>query len=673
MAEPIKWGKGRKERLLDWLTVELNQALSDRKALESKWMKWLTDYRAPADQPTKHFPYEGASNIVLPVIATDVDILYSNELTTIHEPQNLWTLSAKNERWVKAAKPVQDFLQFLDHSILKMYQVNKRVFLEKTKLGTGIYKHGWHFEKRRINTYDAQGERVRVARIKSVPFVDHVRCFDFIMPSYAYHVQPDMQGGAPWVAERRRIATDVLLAMAETTDPALPNISKADLDRIMAYECAGQSEYDQKIRSLDYEKRGNLQAASTFETSSDLSVPTVGSTGGTAYPREVEFFEIHARYATEGDTFDDIVVWFHLPTRTAFRAIYLQYDHGHRPYEVCRYFPGEGFWGIGVCEQKEIFQKSQSDLWNYQTDNVLLANATMMAVTEDSGIVPGESIWPGKMFRLQVDDVRKGIMPMKMSDINQTLPQLHEMIRTYGERRVGVSDLQMGDLSSLPGRTPATSLLAAQGEGKKRPDLTLKDMRYEGLSPVGLRVLQLCQQYMRRPDLNGGHLMELAMDSLGEPEGSEFAQKLMVPTENAELGLGVLLTATSAVANKEVEKQNMMGLMQITAGLAPQYVQLVQMAMQAQQMGPAGAPLLDVCLKSVTGIAQLHTRLLEQHDIRNAETMVPAVSQTPSGTGLAGQPGGAPAPLDGGPLGILAGAGVPSSVEGLLAGLGGSV
>src|SRR5439155_9369148 len=122
-------------------------------------------------------------------------------LQTIHAPENLWTLEALNENWLPAQKPLQDFLQWLDYTLLKMWNVNKRVFLEMVKLGTGIYKAGWLYEKRPIFTYNDAGNRVRADRMVSRPIVDHVRLADFLIPSYGYAIQPDEQGGAPLVAE----------------------------------------------------------------------------------------------------------------------------------------------------------------------------------------------------------------------------------------------------------------------------------------------------------------------------------------------------------------------------------------------------------------------------------------------------------------------------------------
>src|SRR3954470_14218882 len=156
------------------MDYEINAALSARASLEQKWRSWLEQYRAPANQPTKHFPFEGASNYVMPVTAIDVDQLYAKFIQTIHAPANLWTVEALNSNWTDAAKPIQDFLQWLDGSILQMEDVNKRALLEMVKLGTCIYKTDWWYERRTVWAYDDTGNRVRAERTISHPIVDHV-------------------------------------------------------------------------------------------------------------------------------------------------------------------------------------------------------------------------------------------------------------------------------------------------------------------------------------------------------------------------------------------------------------------------------------------------------------------------------------------------------------------
>ena len=674
MSQPVTWGAGKEQQFILWLDWELRFALQSRLNIERQWRAWLEQYRAPAKQPTRKFPFEGAAGYVMPITATDVDQLYASFMQTIHAPENLWTLEALNEGWLDAQKPLQDLLQYLDYGMLKMWNVNKRVLLEMVKLGTGIYKTGWLYENRPVWAYNAEGKRVKQQRLLSRPICDHVRCADFVIPSYAYHQQPDMQGGAPWVAERLRINADRFRSLALAQEPFLPNIDRESANFILNYLENNVTLYDAKVQDLDYIKAGRMQNID-FEKSTDLESNKALS-GRYQRRFEVELWEIHARFPTGGpavaydprrplgpgqtDSQDDIIVWYHLPTRKIVRAIYNNYWSSPttpRPYDVIRYFPGEGFWGIGVCEQKEMFQTIGSDLMNYTLDNVLLANARGIAAKAGANIVPGEPIYPGKIW-ITDGDPRAEFMPFQMSDIYPSLLNLHELIEARGEKRVGVGDIQLGNMQSLPGRTPATTMLSLLQEGKKRPDLTMKDMRYEGLSQVGLRLLQLCQQYISSPvDVGGKKLLQMAMQALGDQPGALAAQKLLMPMEPIEQGLGVHITATSAAANKEVARQNYLSLMELAGQVYPQFIQLAQVAMQMP-----GTPMADMAMHSAQGLQELFKRLLEEYDIRNPEKLLPMGDQPaqtmapqagpggPAGAGPAGAGGVAPlgpvAPLD---------------------------
>lgn len=668
MPESIKWAPKREAQFVEYIGAELQDGIAARDPLLQQWLRWLEQYAAPAQQPTKNFPYEGAANYVLPLTATDVDQLFAKFLQTIHAPENLWTISPMNERWVDASKPMQDTLSWLDRNILKMYNVNKRVILEMTKLGTGIYKTGWDYQRYPVWTYDTFGRIVKADKVRGVPFVDHVRLADFVIPAYSYAVQPDAQGGAPWTGERIRVSVQKLKRLANSSDPFLPRIDPEVLNTIIKFEESGATDYDEYVRKAEREVSGARLPTSESQEWDKSSTQMVGQNGGggTRVVREIELWEIHARYPTKSaDGEDDIVVWFHQPTRKIVRGVYAYYSHGMRPYEVVRYFPGEGFYGMGVCQQKEVFQKMASDLFNFNWDNVLLANSRMVVAKAGSNIAPGEPFYPNKVWIVD-DDISKSFGVFPMADIYQSLPLLQSQVQALGERRTGISDIQLGNLQELPGRTPATTMLSLLQEGNRRPDLTIKDMRYEGLSTVGLRIIQLLQQYASKPegqDVGGQNLMRVIVQTLGMPEGMEVAQKLLMPLEDAALGIGVSITATSGSANKEVERQGFTGLLQLASGLYPQFLQAVAVAAQMP-----GTPVADVALKSAQGLAELFQRLLEQYDVRNPEELLPFSDQTIAAAeaGVGSPPPGAQQ----GPTGGDPGANGGSPLEALLGGFG---
>ena len=671
MAEKrIQWGPGREQAFKDYIEAEINMALSARAALEQRWRTYLEQYRAPANQPLKSFPFEGAANFVLPVTATDVDQLYAKFMQTIHAPANLWTTEGLNPNWVDAAKPIQDFLQWMDGAIVKMEDVNARALLELVKLGTCIYKTDWLYERREVWSYDGSGKRIRAERTVSHPIVDHVRLVDFLLPAYSYAIQADDQGGAPWVAERHRIRLGKLEAIADASEPYMPNYGRLAVEKVRAWLTPDQLPHDEKIQQLEFNNTGSggkdgLDFEHAHLNSTDRSPSGIGNT-----PKdEVEIWEIHARFATQGTIESDIVVEYHIPTQSIIRGTYLRYHHGMRPYTRAVYFPTEGFYGIGVSEQLEMFQTCESDLFNWQHDNVLLSNSVMLGVKQGGNIAPGEPIFPGRI--LVTDGSPKDeIMPIQLgSGVYTGLDKLRADARFMGQLRSGVGDLQNGSINSLPSRTPATTVQALLETGATRPDLTLKQLR-KALSEVGLRIIQLIQQHAQ-PGVNadGEKVLAAAISVLGDEAGIEVVKKLGLPLEGAEYGLGVNLTATSATANKELQKQSWMGVIQLQGQMAPQFIQTMQLATQMWGT-PVGQVALDMC----QGMAYATRRLYEAFDIRPLNDVVPKIPKDPvqaitdplaalpllpEGSGA---PGGAPGqPQLGAPAGPP-GAGSPAGV-----------
>lgn len=662
MADRVAWGASRESAFKDWIDAELKRALEARQPLEAKWRKWLEQYRAPADRPLKSFPFEGAANFELPVTAIDVDQLYAKFIQTIHAPANLWTMEPLNPDWDETAKPVQDFLEWLDKAVLQMEGINKRAILEMVKLGTCLYKTGWLFERRKVWTYDEQMRRVQVERMVSRPIVDHVRLADFVIPPYAYDINPDAQAGAPWVAERFKTSIDRLDSIADAAAPYLPNYGTMAVQRLRQYLETGQTDYDAKIQDLDYNKIARTQNPPDFDTSSQTEI-TKDTAGGTvaSMVNDVEWWQIHARFPTQaaGGSQDDIIVEYHVPTRLILRAIYQPYAHGQRPYDVSRYFPGEGFYGIGVCEQKEMSQRALSDLYNYTHDNVLLSNAIGLAAKAGSNIAPGEPWYPGKLL-ITDGPPREELMAFQLGSTYPNLTQIYQQTEMLGRQATGVSDLNLGSINQLPSRTPATTVQSMLEEGARRPDLTLKDLR-GALGRVGLRVLQLLHQYMQHPALGigGENYSGLAVRVLGQEAGLKVVAALAMTPDRIEHGLGVNLTATSASANKELAKQNLMALLQLQGQVAPQVVQLLTMAMQAQ-----GTPVGQAALDGAQGMAHLLKKLYEQSDIRNVNELVPTIPK--DAEFLAAPPGGGPAlQLLGGGGGAPPGAPGASGVEAL--------
>lgn len=611
--------------------------------LDATWRSYLELYRAPDNMAVGSTPIEGASRRTYPLTAMNVDPILARYMKTIHGAPNIWTTNPLNEKWVNVAKPLSDYLQWIDNQLLHMWDVNYRVLLETLKLGTGIYKTGWRFEQHKgVQSYDSRQRRVTARRTINQPWVDQVHLANFYLPSESRSIDPDAQGGAPWVAERLRFRKEQLQGLAKAQEPFAPNFDPEATATVVNWFENSLTDYEQKVNVLD-----NLSDSIAM-----------------AWRRPIECFEVHARFDTTGNgEEDDVVVLFHVNTMQILRATYEPF--GTRPYSAIRYLRGDGFYGIGLAEQTSMWQQVQSQLLNFNIDRMLLSNAPMLAVKEGANILPNEPIFPGKIWTFT--DPSKDIQPIFLAggnpgDIMQTMSYLAE----GAKQRTGVTDLQFGSVGAIPSRTPATTIQSLLQEGNTRFDMSIQDIRYGGLSEVGLRVLQNLQfQIGNVNNPEAKKYLDLAVQVLGEKHGLYADQALNIPDEPVEQGIGVELTATSGSNNKELQKQSYLALMQIIGQRAPQIIQMAQVAMQAQ-----GSPLGQIAVDLLHGEQELMTRLLEQYDIRNPDDLIPDTTAIfgPQGQMAQGQPvspfaGGVPGVLAQGPLGTAGGmGGVPGGM-----------
>jgi len=632
MSDVVKWGPKRRDFLNQFLRFEIDRALSARSVAEQKWRDWLVQYRAQPEDGVAHFPFEGASKVTVPVTAMNNDPIWSRYMANIHGAENIWTMRALSEKWVTAAKPLQDFTQWLDTNLLKMWDVNMRAFRDMVLLGTAVYKTGWKFEQKRVWGYDEQLNRVRQVQMINQPFVDHVNIVNFLVPPEAREVDPDVQHGALWVGERLRIRPPALQVMGRGQEPFLPNFIPEAITKVMRWVENSLTE-DEHQRNVN-DRIGDDLSGAFFET------------------REIELWEMHVRFDASGDGIEeDLIVTYHKPTATILRAIY-NWLPGGRPYSVIRYLRGDGFYGVGVGEQTETWQDVISNVLNYDIDKLLLSNAPMFAVKEGANILPDEPIFPGKIWSLF--GPQKDILPLHMvAPGNFDMMQMMGFLQEQSRARTGLNDLQQANISALPSRTPATTVQSLLQEGNTRFDMSIKDLRQGGLSEVGLRVLQNLQFQTRNFTNNpfAQAYLATAQQVLGDPEGSEAVRAITggFPAEPIQNGIGVQLTATSGLNNKELQKQSNLALLQLGSQMGEQFINLAGLIQQGGLVG-------EVAQKLFSGGTELLLRTLEQFDVRNPEEIVPNL-QSILGAQQQLSGGGTLQPLGGANGGAAGGAG----------------
>jgi len=586
--EKATWKSDRKTEFKDWFFAELENCRGQRSGLERKWEDHLTMWKAAIPTGEKEFPWPGASNIVFPLIDMHATPVYADLMQTLHAPEDYWTPTARKPEGVDVVTPLREFLSAVERTFLNMRQVNGRAFIDNNILGTAIYKTHFRYDKRLVRDYNEQGVIERKVVKKNQPVIDHIPLQHFYIPPNAWNIDPDAPiGGARWVAQKFYLTKEQFLERAKSEGEHLPDYDPKEVERVKLHDIDQQDPVDAKIRN------------------NDNYVPFQN--------RRIELYEIWVRFDADGDgSEEDLVVIWHQGTSAILRATYSPYLHGKRPFHKTVYLPGPGFYGMGLAEQDEWAQLVLSKLLNATVDNVVLANTRMYWAPQGSNIQPGEIVHPGKIFLLPPGE---SMGEVRLGEVYPSIFNLMNMFMQYGELRSGVNDLRTGNVSGLPSRTPATTILSLLREGNKRFDMIMTGIR-EVHGDMGLEIFQLIAQDYKE---NADFWMAFCVESLGEEDAMRILPLFDGPVRRLEAQWGVTVTATSGMVNKEVEKQAFVGLVQLMTQI---YGQLIQTAMLLQQLQPESIAYQTAEASYASGV-EMMKRLLERFDVQNPSDYAP--------------------------------------------------
>ena len=587
ILQAVKWKEDRKRDFAAYITHEISNCIGDRGPLEAKWRDAIVQHRAALPKTEKEFPWPGASNLEFPLTAIHSDPVLADFMQTIHAPAEYWTVTANREDRIEHAQPLTEFMKKAERGFLNMRQVNERALLDMVVLGTAIYKNHWLHERKSVRDYKRNGnndlEIQKVVRTKSQPLIEHIPLQHFLIPADAWNIDPDAPiGGARWVAQRLEFTPSQLRVRSEGETPLAPSYDRDGVDLVLAFEVSRANSVDDKIRQLE--------EYTPFDE------------------KRIYLHEVWARFDVDGDGVDeDVVAIVHYESQTILRTLYNPFLHGKRPFHRSRYLPYFGFYGMGMSEQLEWAQLTATKLLNATIDNVMLANTRMFGVPQNYGM-QDTPIFPGKQWVLGPNEQ---IQEVKLGEVYPSIFTIQGQVLQLAELRSGSNELRSGDISSLPSRTPATSLLEVMRQGNKRFDMIHADFRkvHDGM---GEELFQnFAQKYLEDPF----RWQEYCQKAIGEEDAAKVIEVFAEGVHEFPEYYGVTTTATSAMVNKEAEKQQFLGMLQI---LSQVYGQLIQTTQLLQQI-PPGSPTYETAAAAYNAGVELTARLLEKFDVQNPE------------------------------------------------------
>lgn len=566
----------RADALLRYLITELRRCMSDRATLEAKWIRWAESYRAQPEEAVKNFPFEGAANLVMPVIATDVDTMFARILGMLLEGDRIWSTEPKRPEFVVAAPKLEEFLAWAQENELHLYEPLADWVLEVCKLGTGVLKQRYTREQRKVFEWREleQGvfQQQSLLMMKDAPSVHHVKLNDFFVPAGYADIQQ-----APWCAER------ISLNWSQFTNRVRAGV------------------YQQPPRTGEWWARQNrgavqqeLDRISMYQAS---------------YSQFLNLYEFWVDFDIDGDGYDEaLVCTVHLDSEDYVRLDFNPFFNQDKPYSSSRFIrDGNSFYGIGLCEMGDDFQEEITTMHNQRLDNATIANTVALACESgETSVENGTPIYPGVVLKLNNP---KALQPIQFGQkYDSTINNERESL-SYLSRRNGVNDYITGTNSPDIGYGTAYTTSQMIQASTKRFGITLREIR-NALSETGTRVLELYQQYNQ-------HGKEFF--ALGPVDGTMVHMVLQFPLDLIRKGLKVGVVAMDPASSKDSRIQKNMQLMQMLMQFYQQYMQGLGYAMNPQM-----PPLVkQVAVQMLQGASTLMRRTLDDFDLQDSDALIP--------------------------------------------------
>jgi len=601
-AVPLDLDEEQSEALRNALHEELTEALELHEQRATLYAQFLRDYKSKPEHEKKNFPWPGASNVVVPLVAVTVDAIVARLQKAIIGSKDFAEVEIKAPQWEPLEKDIRDWINwYVEMGGLKGRL--RTIAFDMALYGAAYAKAIWVEEVRDYHRYDDAGNVVKFP----VPGFTGTRWYvaspnDLIWPEGF-----DEWANLPWVSNRLRY-------------------TKAELKRL---EAAGE------FQNLDAVwAHGKTERVDQIK---EVQNKNTGVTSGSA--KQYEFHEVHGLWeipgrTAEGEgeaqeaTFEEVILTYHLETRTLVKAIMnphfgqqhmiVQIPFLNQPHEI---------QPMGVAEQVGPFQREASTSHNQMIDAATASNAGIVVVHPDTNLGNQEDIYPGK--KLVTENPDKDVRILHMNAPSPAIASIEEKAAYNAEKRSGMSSYNLGMESSTVGsRATATGTTALISEGNIRQWVSIDDMR-DALVELLYLTIQMEQQY--------------------RPEGFEWTpgRTIQFPQGDVRTSLGLKLKVTSEQVNRDLELQQLQVLMQVLNEYYARLSGAAMMIFNPQVPPPAKMAAAQIMIAS----HNIVKRFVDRFDVENADMIVPDIQTILQGAQAIGQGamGGPPQPGQGAP------------------------
>lgn len=551
---PVKFGDLEEETRLNYVHDNITDIKRGLKEVtDEKLPKWRKAYEGKPEDPQKTFPWRGASNIVVQLIAASVETLKAQVMASIYEVLPIWNCITVGD-WATEANADEQrsaldrFLNLMamEPSELDLYRVESIWFSSAIKYGFSVLKSPYMIDKEDF-------------------------CFDMGSEGPLYREIIKHYGPRPEVVPFEDFGINPTATTVETAN------FKYHVVHLNKYQLM-----ERKFLGLyDKAKVDKILALPDGSGATRVEREKQEDTGAKTQPSKLEerwdIYECHYPYWVTLDGKDrklSIIETYHYGSKTSLRAVYNWYPENMNIFTGARLgYSDRGLYELGYCEMLEHAQKEVTAEHNRYADNGTLANTSIFRIDPEVSTRLDASF---SMFPLAMLPAREGEFEvLNIGRQNDTGIERERQNLDLVTRRTGLDSGSVasggGSVNPKKGIYSAMGTFSAIQAGNKRSNMNQSDFKASHID-LGRKFSRLYSEF--------------GIDPIKYKQYGKDERWLRMAFDNVKKGrLNIPVRGSTGSVNKEMEKQSdmlmvnimrqhYMGISQILQGLpnAPEHM-----------------------------------------------------------------------------------------------------
>lgn len=600
---------------------------SDNQTDRAKWIRdlprWLDAYQGRPQLKT--LPWEGASNLFVPITATVVDAIHPRIMASLFKPTPIVSFKPVEQSDDDMVRQREVFLDYAVREEINLFPTADRLILGMLLNGIQVAKVAWNLETRNVrdkHEFDMNADPVQC--IQTIMKSEQVLAdaISKISDQDAYEVTKNGKKIKLEVVQKNGrlcIYTEREEVIRQCPQVSAINPEDISFNSDCPYDLQKADHiYERYWLTMDQirreVKKGIFDASDTeleeIEKLADVSIDEQDETTtvktsreeitGAAEtfregdPEKVELIDAYIKYDINDDGFDEEII-VTVPRNKSdiiLRVNRLEdvYRHGYRPFVMFYMNPiSNTIWSQGIPQMVEPLQNEINVIHNQRVDAGQINNTPFGWFQPGAGMSKDRMpIRPGYMN--PVADVNQVKMHVP-SNVTQWGFQEEQNLYTLLERRTKVSDITIGRTGEFQGAArTATGVQALNAQQATGFDIYIRRVQ-EGWKNLLQQIMALYQQYMPKDRfyrIVGNH---------GDPD-------YVVSKENLMGKMDMIFTGNSLSTDREVERNTTTFLAQST--FSPQALGFM---LQLQVINPQG-------------VAEWYRHMMKVFDVPNFDRII---------------------------------------------------